>query len=49
LINTQEQRWLQRRLEQTQNRFNFSADKKKQIFNLLNKAEGLEKYRLTNL
>ncbi|HCO08906.1 MAG TPA: 2-oxoglutarate dehydrogenase E1 component [Acinetobacter ursingii] len=44
LINTQEQRWLQRRLEQTQNRFNFSVEKKKQIFHLLNKAEGLEKY-----
>jgi 2-oxoglutarate dehydrogenase E1 component len=44
LINTNEQRWLQQRLEQAHSQFNFSTDKKKEIFKLLNKAEGLEKY-----
>ncbi|PVZ78580.1 2-oxoglutarate dehydrogenase E1 component [Serratia sp. S1B] len=44
LVNTDELRWLQQRLEQTQHQFNFSPEKKKHIFYLLNKAEGLEKY-----
>ena len=42
--NTDERRWLQRRLEQAAQGYGFSAARKKELLNTLVAADGLEKY-----
>ncbi len=42
--NTDERRWLQRRLEQAANGYGMSAARKKELLQLLVAADGLEKY-----
>ena len=42
--NTNERRWLQRRLEQAANGYGMSAARKKELLQLLVAADGLEKY-----
>ncbi|MFB2538772.1 MULTISPECIES: 2-oxoglutarate dehydrogenase E1 component [unclassified Acinetobacter] len=44
IVDTEEQRWLQERIESAKGQYQFSAEQKKHILERLTAAEGLEKY-----